>query len=116
MGELNLVREIRKKCLCFMCFLSHLVSMLGLFYLIASISGPAILFLLCMLIMAAMLTNAKKYLLLQNRLANITEAWYVASGTLAHHSLFKSNDDPMITLTYFMARSVLEIGFYMGKM
>ena len=38
-----------------------------------------------MLNLAAMLKS-----LLQNRWADIPETWYVASGTLAHHSLFKS--------------------------
>ena len=30
-----------------------------------------------------------KNLLLQNRLADFHETWYVASGTPAHHSLYK---------------------------
>ena len=30
-----------------------------------------------------------KNLLLQNRLADFHETWFVASGTPAHHSLFK---------------------------
>ena len=33
----------------------------------------------------------------------MTETWYVAYGTPAHHSF--SNDDPGVTLTYFTARS-----------
>ena len=60
---------------------------------------------------AAILTNAQN-LLLQNRWADILETLYVVSGTLAHHN---SNDDPIITLTYFTTRSILEDGFYMGK-
>ena len=37
--------------------------------------------------------------------ADFHETWYVASGTPAHHSMF--NDDPGVTLTYFLARSNL---------
>ena len=41
--------------------------------------------------MAAMPIYGKnlKNLLLQNRLADFHETWYVASGTHAHHSLYK---------------------------
>ena len=48
-----------------------------------------------------------KYLLLQNRRAEFHEAWYLASETPAHHSFL--NDDPGVTLTYFMTRSDLVI-------
>ena len=50
-----------------------------------------------MLNLAAVLKN----LLLQNVWADIPETWYVASGTVY------SSDDPMMTLTYCMARSIL---------
>ena len=39
--------------------------------------------------------------------------WFVASGTLAHQ--FCLNDDPGITMTYLMARSILKTGFDMGR-
>ena len=44
-------------------------------------------------------------LLLWNRWADFQETWYVALGTPAHYSY--SNDDPGVTLAYFMARSNL---------
>ena len=40
--------------------------------------------------------------LFQTQWADIHETWYVASGTLAHHSLSR------MALTYFTARSILE--------
>ena len=43
--------------------------------------------------------------LLQNRLADFRETWYVAFGTPAHHSLL---NDPRMTLTYFTTRPILE--------
>ena len=46
-----------------------------------------------------------KNLLLRNWRADFHQTWYLASGTPAHHSL--SNDDPLVTLTYFTARSDL---------
>ena len=48
--------------------------------------------------------------LLQNQWADIHDTWYVASGTLAHHSLFK--DDPDL---FYGKVSFGNIGFYMGK-
>ena len=48
--------------------------------------------------------NHSKNLLLQNRQADFHETWYVAFGTPNG----TSNDDPMMTLTYFTARSILE--------
>ena len=46
-----------------------------------------------------------KNLLLRNRQADFQETWCVASGTPAHHNC--SNDDPLVNLTYFTARSNL---------
>ena len=53
-----------------------------------------------------------KNLLLQNRRANFHETWYVASGTPAHHSLFKPWSD--LDLFYSMVKFG-NIGFSMGK-
>ena len=55
--------------------------------------------------MAATPIDGKKTFknLLRYRHAAYHETWYVASGTPAHHSLFKR----LLTLTYFTARSNL---------
>ena len=60
-----------------------------------------------MLNMAAMLTNAQK---------SSSEPVGRFSQNLVC-SIFDSSlyDDPGMTLTYFMARSILETGIYMGK-
>ena len=55
-----------------------------------------------------------KNLLLQNRRADFHETWYVASGTPAHHSLFKWW--PWSDLDLFYGKVKLgHIGFSMGK-
>ena len=46
-----------------------------------------------------------KNLLLQIHWADCLETWYVASGDLLHQVYI--NDDPGLTLTYFMAMSNL---------
>ena len=51
------------------------------------------------------MVKALKNLLLQNQKADDLETWYAASGARVLSSLF--NDDPGLTLTYFMARSNL---------
>ena len=51
---------------------------------------------------------------LGHRWADCLETWYVALGSLAHHSSFKH--DPGLALTYFMPRSNLVIyAFVWGK-
>ena len=44
--------------------------------------------------------------LFQNQQADFHETWYVASGTFP--TIVCSNDDPGVTLTYFMASSKFE--------
>ena len=46
-----------------------------------------------------------KYLLLRNQKADDLETWFAASSARVQPSLF--NDDPLLTLIYFTARSNL---------
>ena len=66
--------------------------------------------------MAAMPIYGKylKNLLLQNRRADFHETWYVASGTPAHHSLFKWWPSSDLDLIYGTPKFGC-LGFSMGK-
>ena len=62
--------------------------------------------------MAAMPIYGKN--LLWNRWTDFNETWYVASGTLAHHSLYKSW--PCVDLDLFYGKVNFDhIGFSMEK-
>ena len=60
-----------------------------------------------------MVKTPLKNLLLLNRLTDFHETWNEASGTLAHHCLFKWW--PWLTLTYFTARSNLILWLFYRK-
>ena len=58
-----------------------------------------------------------KNLHLQNQKSYDLETWHVASGIQALQSLYLKNDDPGLTLTYFMARSNwVACAFELGKL
>ena len=61
-----------------------------------------------------MVKTIKKNLLLWNRWTVFNETWYIALGTLAHHSLYKSR--PLVDLDLFYGKlNFGYIGFSMEK-